>query len=383
MVDILPGEEPVRASLKPLSPHRIRRTAAVGASCGRLPWATTRLASVLPTLASEVPLPNRLLQGWTSDLQRDQQQCEQPVELPQKPAVVIRRVLVQATKAWEESGESPERCAALADEDKSEQLQSEEETASTKSSEEESAGACASKPADSADAHFVPSALPGEPIAFDERGQPIILRSVDAQSGQTRHVVLNEDGTLNTFGERTVDSLLTCTETDARLWIERLSQRDLRGLVHELGQRLLRSSQLYQQQQDILENLSDVADYKLFGLSPKCTERELDNAYRRMAKKMHPDKNGGTNFAKQRFQHMKERYESLKARRGSSQVEPEEKEQVTRSTTLVTFSLEWTTFTSVEAGKQLPDRASPSPTMAGLSLIHLIGDPWIRQCGKC
>eukprot|EP00913_Durusdinium_trenchii_P013647 g12814.t1 len=88
-----------------------------------------------------------------------------------------------------------------------------------------------------------------EPIAFDERGQPIILRSVDAQSGQTRHVVLNEDGTLNTFGERTVDSLLTCTETDARLWIERLSQRDLRGLVHELGQRLLRSSQLYQQQQ--------------------------------------------------------------------------------------------------------------------------------------
>ncbi|CAK9021804.1 unnamed protein product [Durusdinium trenchii] len=80
MVDILPGEEPVRASLKPLSPHRIRRTAAVGASCGRLPWATTRLASVLPTLASEVPLPNRLLQGWTSDLQRDQQQCEQPVD---------------------------------------------------------------------------------------------------------------------------------------------------------------------------------------------------------------------------------------------------------------------------------------------------------------
>eukprot|EP00913_Durusdinium_trenchii_P020961 g19697.t1 len=81
-MQVLPasGEEPVRASLKPLSPHRIRRTAAVGASCGRLPWATTRLASVLPTLASEVPLPNRLLQGWTSDLQRDQQQCEQPVD---------------------------------------------------------------------------------------------------------------------------------------------------------------------------------------------------------------------------------------------------------------------------------------------------------------
>eukprot|EP00438_Fugacium_kawagutii_P002789 Skav203199 [mRNA] locus=scaffold2115:216931:232192:+ [translate_table: standard] len=87
-----------------------------------------------------------------------------------------------------------------------------------------------------------------EPIAFDEQGRPIIIRSVD-ESGQTRHLVCNEDGKVHTFGERTVDSLLGSEEDLARKWVEGLSHRDMRGLVHELGQRLLRSSQLYQQQQ--------------------------------------------------------------------------------------------------------------------------------------
>merc|ERR1712008_168608 len=35
-----------------------------------------------------------------------------------------------------------------------------------------------------------------------------------------------------------------------------------------------------------------------------------------MAKKMHPDKNGGTEAAKLKFEQMKERYESLKKKRG-------------------------------------------------------------------
>merc|ERR1712217_331561 len=67
-----------------------------------------------------------------------------------------------------------------------------------------------------------------------------------------------------------------------------------------------------------LEHLSDSANYEYFGLSPSATERDLDNAYRQLAKKMHPDKNGGTEEAKMRFQAMKERYEALKAKRSSS-----------------------------------------------------------------
>merc|ERR1712083_140286 len=64
--------------------------------------------------------------------------------------------------------------------------------------------------------------------------------------------------------------------------------------------------------------MSDSANYEYFGLSPTSAERDLDNAYRQLAKKMHPDKNGGTEEAKMRFQAMKERYEALKARRGSN-----------------------------------------------------------------
>eukprot|EP00435_Cladocopium_sp_Y103_P046252 s1670_g13.t1 len=166
--------------------------------------------------------------------------------------------------------------------------------------------------------------LPGEPIAFDEHGVPIIVRSVEL--GQSRHYVLNEDGKWHTFGDRTVDSLMESREDTAREWLGALSHRDVRGLVHELGQRLLKSSQLYQKQQGVLEFICDMADYAFFGLTSQCSERELDNAYRKMAKKMHPDKNGGTEMAKKRFQHMKERYESLKARRGAGPSPPEEEE---------------------------------------------------------
>lgn len=166
--------------------------------------------------------------------------------------------------------------------------------------------------------------LPGEPIAFDEQGVPIIVRSVEL--GQSRHYVLNEDGKWHTFGDRTVDSLMKSGEDTAREWLGALSHRDVRGLVHELGQRLLKSSQLYQKQQGVLEFICDMADYAFFGLTSQCSERELDNAYRKMAKKMHPDKNGGTDMAKKRFQHMKERYESLKSRRGAGPPPPEEED---------------------------------------------------------
>ncbi|CAE7945030.1 unnamed protein product [Symbiodinium sp. KB8] len=148
--------------------------------------------------------------------------------------------------------------------------------------------------------------LIGEAVAFDESGEPIILRQVDPESGRARHVVRNADGSLHTFGDRTIESLMCSEDTKARRWLAQLSSRDVRGLVHTLGHRLLQSSQLYQQQHVQLVNCADSADYHFFGLCPDCSEHDLDLAYRKMAKQLHPDKNGGTEYAKRRFQNMKD-----------------------------------------------------------------------------
>merc|ERR1711920_93056 len=87
--------------------------------------------------------------------------------------------------------------------------------------------------------------------------------------------------------------------------------RQLHGLVYEFGKRLVFTSQTYACHRTQLEQRAAHADFTYFGLPSNATEKDLQLAYRRMAKKMHPDKNGGTETAKQRFQEMKEKYENL------------------------------------------------------------------------
>lgn len=160
---------------------------------------------------------------------------------------------------------------------------------------------------------------PGEVIAYDEYGQPSIVRQVKADTGVARTIVRNEDGSHRVFGENTVASLTSSSREEAAKWASSLSPLQLRGLVHEVGQRLLESSRSYHAKLAELESLGERLNYQFFGLSAGAADKELDNAYRRMAKKMHPDKNGGTEEAKTRFQHMKERYEALKRRRGGEE----------------------------------------------------------------
>lgn len=88
--------------------------------------------------------------------------------------------------------------------------------------------------------------------------------------------------------------------------------------MHEVGRHLLVNAKTYQCRQAELEGFANKADYSFFGLSPEATDKDVDNAYRRLAKQMHPDKNGGTEEAKRRFQGMKQRYEGLKARRAAA-----------------------------------------------------------------
>jgi len=162
----------------------------------------------------------------------------------------------------------------------------------------------------------VPTAAPlkGEPVAYSEFGFPTIVRQVDDGTGQARTIVQNEDGSHKVFGANTVSSLTGSSVEDAKRWLNALRDREMHGLVHELGKRLVGASQQYQHQREQLEQLAHRGHYEYFGLQQGASEKELQAAYRRMAKRMHPDKNGGTEDAKRKFQHMKERYESLKER---------------------------------------------------------------------
>merc|ERR1719272_111290 len=137
-------------------------------------------------------------------------------------------------------------------------------------------------------------------------------------------MVLNDDGSCDVFGQQTIASLQSSTETETDDWIQVLSDYQLRGLVHEMGQRLLESSQVYQARLNQWEQLSEKANLEFFGLSESATDRELDVAYRQLSKKMHPDKNGGTEDSKTRFQEMKTRYEALKKKRAEEQPKDED-----------------------------------------------------------
>eukprot|EP00929_Paragymnodinium_shiwhaense_P076500 TRINITY_DN39347_c0_g2_i1.p1 TRINITY_DN39347_c0_g2~~TRINITY_DN39347_c0_g2_i1.p1 ORF type:complete len:1038 (-),score=240.88 TRINITY_DN39347_c0_g2_i1:126-3239(-) len=153
-----------------------------------------------------------------------------------------------------------------------------------------------------------------EVVARDKNGKATIARKVDTDTGKfvAHTFVLNEDGSHEVYGDNTITSLVDASDRRAKDWTSKLSTHQLRGLVHEMGQRLVEQSQIYHARQKELERLKDLLNLKFFGLSEGATEKELDAAYKALAKKMHPDKNGGTEEAKQRFQHMKERYEVLK-----------------------------------------------------------------------
>lgn len=149
----------------------------------------------------------------------------------------------------------------------------------------------------------------------DQHGQPLILRQLFAESGVTQTIVWNDDGSHWAFGERTVTSLLDNNVDQTNAWVASLSDRQLHGLVHELARRFVEGSQRRKQRQVDDETQRVSSSYDFFGLREEATDKELDNAYRRLARAMHPDKNGGTDEAKEAFQAMKERYELLKEHR--------------------------------------------------------------------
>src|SRR3954469_23346345 len=54
--------------------------------------------------------------------------------------------------------------------------------------------------------------------------------------------------------------------------------------------------------------------YRVLGVSPGASSEELHDAYRRLVKLHHPDRNGGSEESARRFAEVQEAYEDVRAR---------------------------------------------------------------------
>lgn len=288
-----------KPQVEPPPPTSGRCTRPAAAATSAVPRVVLSQGPTITTKPSDFPSPTEPPRAFFVESQQEQMAPESEPPMVEGvwsvPAVSLRK------EAEEHSAFNGDVCG---------------ETDSTRSSEGQR---CA------------PAMLIGEAIAYNNRGEPVITRTT-GESGNAATVVINEDGTQSTFGKNTLSSLMSSDEGDAQAWIHALTTLEVRGLVHEIGQVLLSTSAIYQFHLNRLKDLSETQNYAYFGLREDATDKEIDMAYRKLAKQMHPDKNGGTPEAKERFQQMKERYEALKQHRlehgpGKPKEEKEEKEE--------------------------------------------------------
>ncbi|CAJ1329594.1 unnamed protein product [Effrenium voratum] len=164
-----------------------------------------------------------------------------------------------------------------------------------------------------------PETMKAKIVEVDEHGQPVVVRQQEGAHGGIRTIVTLEDGACRAFGEAIVASLLAQEEQKVDSWISSMKDRSLRGLVNELSERFFEMQKLLAESKKQLEEKRRSRGLTLFNLQKDCTEKDLDAAYRRLARSMHPDKNGGTEEAKEQFQLMRASYEELKEQLGQCQ----------------------------------------------------------------
>lgn len=63
--------------------------------------------------------------------------------------------------------------------------------------------------------------------------------------------------------------------------------------------------------------------YEVLGIARDAAQREVQQAYRRLAKKFHPDHNHGRPEAAERFKQIQQAYETLSRRRDNSRISQE------------------------------------------------------------
>jgi len=167
-----------------------------------------------------------------------------------------------------------------------------------------------------------PQKAAAAPLEVDS--EPTLMKQYDPETGRHKTIVRNADGSKKAFGWRTVISLVENNEDETMQWMNSLTETELKGLLSEVTDHVSEGAKNYMSKKAEVEKLNLQVSYAYFGLSADADEKELDNAYRKLARRMHPDKNGGTEDAKQKFQNMKAHYEALKQGRLEANKENQE-----------------------------------------------------------
>jgi len=144
----------------------------------------------------------------------------------------------------------------------------------------------------------------------ETRGQ--ICRRTDPSTGKSETVVQKDDGRQYIFDDDTSIRFVKMEKNEREDFTKDMCLLGLRGLVTEMGQRLVDESKLFQRKKKEWKELSTEIAFGFFGLTPSATSKEVNDAYKVQARLLHPDKNGGTDEAKAKFQRMKVLHEILR-----------------------------------------------------------------------
>jgi len=156
----------------------------------------------------------------------------------------------------------------------------------------------------------------GHDTRVDNAGQPAegkIVRQTDPATGSGKTVVVKPDGEEVVFDEEVVTSFVQMPEKTRVDYRQNLCMLGLRGLCTEMGQRLVEETRLFNERKQDRNVVVKKKAFAFFGFDENAQKKEIQDAYKVQARLLHPDKNGGTEDAKAKFQRMKALYEILKA----------------------------------------------------------------------
>uniref|UniRef100_A0A7S4Q1Q4 J domain-containing protein n=1 Tax=Alexandrium monilatum TaxID=311494 RepID=A0A7S4Q1Q4_9DINO len=124
----------------------------------------------------------------------------------------------------------------------------------------------------------------------------------------------NELGTFNS--KLHLDFELSAGPEMLQRWLQGLTTPLLPGLLMLLVEATEQRGKQLREARERRDALHSPEDYFFFGLSPDCSDHDLERAYRRLCARLHPDKGGDeASFAAMRQRY--ERLKSLRARGGS------------------------------------------------------------------
>mmetsp|Transcript_54182 Transcript_54182/g.129044 ORF Transcript_54182/g.129044 Transcript_54182/m.129044 type:complete len:986 (-) Transcript_54182:147-3104(-) len=159
-----------------------------------------------------------------------------------------------------------------------------------------------------------PSTPDAQIVQYDDEGRPMVERHRNQESQEYFTVVFYDDGSRLLWTYDKIATIAIKAEVDILDVIKEMSFRELRGFVHEASMQVVERSGEYHKKKEKLEEMGEQVDHVFFGLPPDACIKDVEAAYRKLARAMHPDKNRDVPDAKEQFQSMKARYERLMAK---------------------------------------------------------------------